>query len=55
MLQCNKAHHRFLDKPEAEIIGEKCYKLVHGGEGFLEHCPFQKMLQVEKPRRVRSL
>ncbi len=45
MLQCNKAHHRFLDKPEAEVIGEKCYKLVHAGEGFLEHCPFQKTLR----------
>jgi PAS domain S-box-containing protein len=44
-IQCNKAYQRFLDKPETEVIGEKCYGLVHGGDGFLDHCPFRKMLQ----------
>jgi PAS domain S-box-containing protein len=45
MLQCNMAHRGFLDKPETEIVGEKCYKLVHGGEGFQGYCPLQKMLR----------
>ncbi|MCX6560907.1 MAG: response regulator [Candidatus Aminicenantes bacterium] len=44
MLQCNKAHQRFLNKPEAEIIGEKCHRMVHGLESFLPDCPFQRML-----------
>jgi PAS domain S-box-containing protein len=44
MLQCNKSHFRFLDKLAGNVLGEKCYKLVHDGDAFLPHCPFQKML-----------
>jgi PAS domain S-box-containing protein len=44
IVQGNKAHHRFLERPESDVLGEKCYKLVHDGDAFLPHCPFQKML-----------
>jgi PAS domain S-box-containing protein len=44
VLQCNQSNMRFLDKPMDEIIGQKCFALVHGGTAFFDHCPFRRML-----------
>jgi PAS domain S-box-containing protein len=44
-LQCNRAHLRYLGKPAEEVLGKYCYVLVHGTDGFLAHCPFQRMLK----------
>ncbi len=44
MLQCNNAHARFLNRRIENVIGEKCFKLVHGGDDFFDHCPFKRML-----------
>jgi PAS domain S-box-containing protein len=45
MLQCNEAHARYLNKSVENVIGKKCYALVHGSDDFFEHCPFQRMLK----------
>ncbi|MCX6087766.1 MAG: PAS domain S-box protein [Caldiserica bacterium] len=43
--QCNKAFADFLGKPFSEIVGRKCYRLVHGNDCPVEDCPFIKTKQ----------
>ena len=43
--QCNKSFTDFLGKPFSEIIGRKCYSLVHGSDCPVEGCPFIRTKQ----------
>ncbi len=43
ILQCNKAMADFLRKPSIEIIGRKCYELVHGTSEPPEGYPIVRM------------
>lgn len=42
ILLCNRSFEKFLDMPANDIIGEKCYTLVHRTNTFTEGCPFVK-------------
>jgi PAS domain S-box-containing protein len=44
ILQCNEAIASLLARPVKDIIGRKCYEVVHGGTDFFMDCPFPKML-----------
>ena len=41
----NQAVAKRIGKPEAEIIGEKCYKIFHGTDEPLKECPHAKTLE----------
>ena len=40
ILRCNKATEDILQKPSADLIGKKCYKLFHCLDHPIEGCPF---------------
>jgi len=42
-IQCNKAHLGFVNKTAADVMGQKCYEFVHGGDDYFDHCPFRRM------------
>ncbi len=44
----NQAVVKRIGKSEAEIIGEKCYKIFHGKNEPLETCPHRKTLETKK-------
>lgn len=43
ILRCNKAMKTFLKKPYLEIIGRKCFELVHGISKPIKECPLAEM------------
>ncbi len=43
ILQCNQATTRRFQKPVKEIIGRKCYELVHGTMAPLDNCPVKRV------------
>jgi PAS domain S-box-containing protein len=48
ILQANRAFADFLNKPFKEIIGKKCYELMHSDQKPDRCCPFKKMLKSKK-------
>jgi PAS domain S-box-containing protein len=48
VMQANRAFADLLDKPFKEIIGKKCYELVHPTRRPDPNCPFVKMLKSKK-------
>lgn len=44
----NQAVVKRIGKSEAEIIGDKCYKIFHGKNEPLETCPHRKTLETKK-------
>ncbi len=46
--QCNKALCSFLNLKKYEIIGRKCYELIHGLEVPVDGCPCESMIQSKK-------
>lgn len=48
IVAANNAVLTILNKPEDEIIGKKCYELLHGTTQPLEHCPMEKALHSRK-------
>jgi PAS domain S-box-containing protein/putative nucleotidyltransferase with HDIG domain len=45
ILQCNQAMANLVGKPFAEIIGRRCWKVVHGTIGPIDACPMVRMRQ----------
>ena len=45
ILKLNKAGCEGLGKKLEEIVGTKCYKIVHGLDAPIENCPCRKMLE----------
>ncbi|MDD4923240.1 MAG: PAS domain S-box protein [Dehalococcoidales bacterium] len=45
IVRCNQAMNELVGKPGENIMGQKCYKLVHGSENHIEGCPHLKMLE----------
>jgi PAS domain S-box-containing protein/putative nucleotidyltransferase with HDIG domain len=43
ILQCNQAMADLVGKPISEIIGRKCWEMVHGTTGHIEGCPIARM------------
>ncbi|MCX7856998.1 MAG: PAS domain S-box protein [Deltaproteobacteria bacterium] len=48
ILECNKAMNEILGKKAQEIIGNKCYKVIHGTDEHIEGCPLVKSLTTRK-------
>ncbi len=48
IMQANQAFADIINKPFKEIIGKKCYKLIHSDQQPDRHCPFKKMLKSKK-------
>lgn len=44
IIKINKAGYESLGKKIEEIIGMKCYKIVHGLDAPIENCPCKKMM-----------
>jgi PAS domain S-box-containing protein len=44
----NKAVSKRLGKPAEEIIGKKCYEVIHGMNGPLAECPHHKTIETGK-------
>lgn len=44
----NKKGIEFLNKSREEVIGQKCYELLHGQSGTCSFCPFKKTLKSGK-------
>lgn len=42
---CNKTMRELLSKPREEIIGHKCWELMHETSGPIKDCPFKRMLK----------
>ena len=45
ILQCNSAYVDLTDVPVREIIGQKCFTLMHHAEDNIEDCPFIRSKQ----------
>jgi PAS domain S-box-containing protein len=43
IMQCNKAMSEFISKPFPEIIGHKCWELMHGSTKPIPECPIVRM------------
>ena len=43
IVRCNMATEKFFDLTAPEIIGRKCYELIHGMPAPFENCPIEKM------------
>jgi len=41
-----------LGKSKEEVIGEKCYQIMHGKNSPEEHCPFRESLKTKKPSSI---
>ena len=48
IMQANQAFADLVHKPFKEIIGKKCYELVHSDRQPDRHCPFAKMQKSKK-------
>jgi PAS domain S-box-containing protein len=48
ILQANQAFAKLVNKPFKEIIGKKCYELIHPDRQPDRHCPFAKMQRSKK-------
>jgi PAS domain S-box-containing protein/putative nucleotidyltransferase with HDIG domain len=46
--QCNQAMAALVGKPITEIIGRRCYEVVHGTEAPIDDCPMGRMRQSRK-------
>jgi len=44
VLHCNRSMAEFLGRETDELIGKKCYELMHGSPTFFENCTYQEML-----------
>ena len=45
ILQCNQAMADLVGKPFPEIIGRRCWEVVHGTTGPIDDCPMVRMRQ----------
>jgi PAS domain S-box-containing protein len=48
ILRCNTAMTRLLGKPFGEIIGQTCWKVVHGRSEPVEGCPMVRMRETQR-------
>ena len=42
--RCNRSMLRLLELELEEVLGRKCYELMHGARAFFKDCPYQEML-----------
>jgi PAS domain S-box-containing protein len=45
VLRCNRSMAEFLGFGADELVGRKCYELMHGGRTFFDKCPYREMLR----------
>jgi PAS domain S-box-containing protein len=45
VLRCNRGMTDLLGLEAADVVGRKCYELVHEARAFFEGCPYQAMLR----------
>ncbi|MHC1728718.1 MAG: PAS domain S-box protein [Syntrophobacteraceae bacterium] len=43
IMRCNEAATRMLRMPNEEIVGQRCYELMHGAEIPIPRCPVKRM------------
>ena len=48
ILQANRAFANLIKKPFSQIIGKKCFKLVHANQQPDPHCPFARTVRSKK-------
>ena len=49
IINVNRAVEDRLKKPKEEIIGRKCYKIIHGREEPCDPCPMQESMRTKQP------
>ena len=49
LVRVNEAFAEFLDEPPEELIGETCYKLIHGTTEPVSNCPYKKTIENKLP------
>jgi len=54
IIRCNKATRDLLGRPYQEIIGRRCFELIHGSTTHYQDCPTQRML-ISKRRETMTL
>ncbi len=53
ILKANKKFLKFIKKPKKDVIGSKCYKIIHGLNKPYKYCPHKKTLTTKKPQTVQ--
>jgi len=48
ILRCNDAAGKFFNKPSKEIVGNMCWKLVHGTSMPIDECPILRMQKTHR-------
>ncbi|MBN1590035.1 MAG: PocR ligand-binding domain-containing protein [Pirellulales bacterium] len=48
LLRCNRSAAELLGKSPEEVIGQKCYELVHRTTERIENCPVERMLRTRQ-------
>ena len=51
ILKCNRKAEALFQTPQAEIVGQKCYRLVHGTHQHFETCPLAAVRE-DKQRKM---
>jgi len=49
IIKLNKAGYRSLGKKPGEVIGKKCYEVVHGLDAPIDGCPCREAIATKKP------
>ena len=44
ILQCNESMRKLLNLPNDQLVGRKCYEVMHGSGTFFERCPYRESL-----------
>ena len=47
--RCNAAVSRMFHRRTDELVGRRCYDVIHGASGFVEGCPFVRMQRTGRP------
>lgn len=48
IIQCNNSFASLVSKPSAEIIGSRCWQLIHHQDGEAENCPVRRSIQTRE-------
>ncbi len=52
VIRCNRAMTTLLGKPFIDIIGQSCYKLMHGTREPIDECPFDRMRRTHRSEAI---
>jgi PAS domain S-box-containing protein len=53
ILLCNRAMSELVNLPEADIIGKRCWQVVHGTDQPIENCPYKRVKRLRRRQTIQ--